>query len=95
MAWKRPSLGHVSLLQFENCRRVARTLESDRVKILRRITHAKDVKVLQPALVDIHQPVISVRVCRNQEESALENEIARIADNALDHLIIVEVDAHP
>jgi hypothetical protein len=59
------------------------------------VAHAEDMKVLEAALEDIDQLVVSVRIGRAKKEACLENEIARIADDSFDHLAIVKVDAHP
>jgi hypothetical protein len=53
------------------------------------------MKVFKPALQDVDELVISIRIGRHQEKSRLEHKIPRIADNALDHLSVVEINPHP
>ena len=65
------------------------------MEVLRRISHAENVKVLQAALVDVHKPVVAVRISRNKEKAVLKDKVTRVADNALDHLVILKVNPHP
>jgi len=53
------------------------------------------VEVLEAAFENVDQRVISIWVGRPQEETRLEHEISSIADDAFDHLAVIEVDAHP
>jgi len=53
------------------------------------------MEVLQAALEDIDQLVVSVGIGRPKEEALLEHEIPRVTDDPFDHLAIVEVDAYP
>jgi len=64
-------------------------------RALRRVPHAEHMEVLETTLEDIDQLVISVWIGRPKEEACLEHEVPRITNDSLDHLAIVEVDAHP
>ena len=53
------------------------------------------MEVLQAALIHVHEPVVSVRVSWNQEETVLKDKITGVADDALDHLVIVKMHSYP
>jgi hypothetical protein len=53
------------------------------------------MEVLESALENIDQRIVSVRIGRPQEEARLEHKVPRITDNSFDHLSVVEIDAHP
>jgi hypothetical protein len=53
------------------------------------------VEVLETTLENIDERVISIWIGGSQEEARLEHEVPGVADNAFDHLPVVEVDAHP
>lgn len=53
------------------------------------------MEVLEAALKNVDERVISIWIGRSQEETRLEHEVPSVADDALDHLAVVEVDAHP
>jgi hypothetical protein len=53
------------------------------------------MEVLQAALEDIDQLVVSIGIGRPKKETLLEHEIPGIADDSFDHFAVVEVDAYP
>lgn len=53
------------------------------------------MKVLESALQNIDQLVISIRVRRSEKEAVLQDEVPSIADNAFDHLVVIEVHSNP
>ncbi len=59
------------------------------------VPHAEDVKVFQAVLQDIDELVVAVRVGRHHEEAMLENEVATVADDALDDLVVLKANPDP
>jgi hypothetical protein len=53
------------------------------------------MEVLEAALEDVDQSIISIGIGRPQKETRLEHEVPGVADDAFDHLSVIEVDAHP
>src|SRR5215472_1863649 len=69
--------------------------ELSRQKVLRKIADSKNMKVLEATLLHVNEPVISVRIGRHEEEAFLKHKVPSVADDPLDHLVIVEIDPHP
>src|SRR5579875_4170965 len=53
------------------------------------------MEVLEAALEHIHQRVVPVRVRRPQKEPISQHEVLRVADDSLNHLVVIEKDPHP
>jgi len=53
------------------------------------------MKVLKPALQNIDQLIISVRVRGHQEKPILQHEIPCITDNPFNHLAVIKINPHP
>ena len=53
------------------------------------------MKILETALQHVNQPIVSVRVSRHQKEAVAKHKVSCIADQALDHLVVVEIHANP
>jgi hypothetical protein len=53
------------------------------------------VEVLETPFENIDERVISIWIGRSQEEARLKHEVPGVADDAFDHLSVVEVDSHP
>lgn len=65
------------------------------MQVLGHIPHPQNMEILQARFIDIGQLIISVGIGRDEEETILQDKVAGIADNAFDHLAVVEVDPHP
>src|SRR5665213_281905 len=53
------------------------------------------MKSFKPTLEHIDQHVIAIRIGGHQEEPILQYKVRSIADNSLNHLVVVEINPHP